>query len=220
MLDKTGAKVPDHEKAYRALREMILFGELKPGQAVTIQGLVLALSMGMTPVREAIRRLTSQGALEFKGNRRVSVPEMSLRQWDEIAKVRLSIEPDLCRQAIGNIDDSMADRLQEIDDMLNASIASGDVRGYLEYNTKFHMELYRMSGADVLMSIVDMLWLRGGPSLRVLLGRWGTANLPDKHAEALAAISARDPEALAQAMAEDIRQGIDQVRLGFSREDR
>ena len=214
-MDKARAKVPDHEKAYRALRDMILFGELKPGQAVTIQGLVLTLGMGMTPVREAIRRLTSQGALVFQGNRRVSVPEMNLRQWDEIALVRLSIEPELSRQAMDNIEEKHLTALREIDQRLNAAIASGDVRGYLEFNTKFHMELYALSGADVLISIVDMLWLRGGPSLRVVLGRFGTANLPDKHAEALSAIEAGDETALALAMREDIRQGIDQVRLGF-----
>lgn len=215
MVGETRVKVPDHEKAYRALRDMILFGELKPGQAVTIQGLVLDLSMGMTPVREAIRRLTSQGALVFKGNRRVVVPEMSLRQWDEIALVRLSLEPEICRQAIDNIDERSLESLRKIDQALNAAIASGDVRGYLEYNTRFHMALYAHSGADVLLSIVEMLWLRGGPSLRVVLGRYGTANLPDKHAEALAAIERGDGAALAQAMTEDIRQGIDQVRLNF-----
>ncbi len=214
-MNKPQAKVPDHEKAYRALRDMILYGELKPGQAVTIQGLVETLSMGMTPVREAIRRLTSQGALVFQGNRRVSVPEMNRRQWDEIALVRLSIEPELCRQAIDNIGEREFSELRQIDGRLNAAIASGDVRGYLEYNTRFHMRLYELSGADVLLAIVEMLWLRGGPSLRVVLGRFGTANLPDKHAEALAAMEAGDGEALARAMADDISQGIEQVRLGF-----
>ncbi len=209
------AKVPAHETAYRALRDMILFGELAPGQAVTIQGLVGTLSMGMTPVREAIRRLTSQGALVFQGNRRVSVPVLGPREWDEIAFARLAVEPELARQAIENMDESHHARLTEIDDRLNRAIAEGDVRGYLESNTRFHQEIYAASGAEVLIAIADMLWLRGGPSLRVVLGRFGTANLPDKHAEALDAIAARDGAALAAAIAADIRQGIDQVRLGF-----
>ena len=97
-------KLPEHEKAYRSLRDRILFGELAPGQAVTIQGLVAEMGMGMTPVREAIRRLTSQGALVFKGNRRVSVPAIGQQEWDEIAFVRLSVEPRLALLAIDNID--------------------------------------------------------------------------------------------------------------------
>ena len=208
-------KLPEHEKAYRSLRDRILFGELASGQAVTIQGLVAEMGMGMTPVREAIRRLTSQGALVFKGNRRVSVPAIGQQEWDEIAFVRLSVEPRLALLAIDNIDKKLIERLTMIDDDLNRAIDRGDVRGYLESNTLFHQELYACSGAEVLISIADILWLRGGPSLRVVLGRYGTANLPDKHAEALQAMRAGDGEALAAAIKADILQGIDQVRLGF-----
>ena len=51
------AKTPIHQHVYERLRKMILFGDLAPGQGVTIQGLTAALDAGMTPVREAIRRL-------------------------------------------------------------------------------------------------------------------------------------------------------------------
>ncbi len=57
ILSDRKAKLPDHQRVYRKLRDMILFGELAPGQPVTIQGLVSTLDVGMTPVREAIRRL-------------------------------------------------------------------------------------------------------------------------------------------------------------------
>jgi DNA-binding GntR family transcriptional regulator len=57
-------KIPSHEVTYAQLRDMVLFGVLEPGQPVTIQGLIADLGAGMTPVREAIRRLTAEGALE------------------------------------------------------------------------------------------------------------------------------------------------------------
>ncbi|MDH5797807.1 MAG: GntR family transcriptional regulator, partial [Paracoccaceae bacterium] len=70
---------------------MILFGDLAPGQAVTIKGLCEDVGAGMTPVREAIRRLTAEGALDFLGNRRVCVPELTLSQLDELAFARCSV---------------------------------------------------------------------------------------------------------------------------------
>ncbi|MDA5095679.1 GntR family transcriptional regulator [Aliiroseovarius sp. KMU-50] len=206
------AKLPDHQIVYRRLREMILFGELAPGQPVTIQGIVAELDVGMTPVREAIRRLTSEGALVFKGNRRVSVPQPDLAQWDEIAFARLCVEPELSRKAVENMTKTDISHLVSLDDQLNAAIARGDVRGYLEFNYRFHAFLYEQAGTDVLLSIANMLWLRAGPSLRVVLGRYGTANLPDKHAEALAALKAGDADGVAQAVRGDIEQGIAQVR--------
>lgn len=210
------AKQPDHQRVYRKLREMILFGELAPGQAVTIQGLVTTLDMGMTPVREAIRRLTSEGALTFQGNRRVSVPQPDLAQWNEIALARLSIEPELARMAAKNMTGQHIDRLQRHDDDLNMAIARGDVRGYLEHNYRFHASLYEGAGAQVLPSITNMLWLRAGPSLRVVLGRQGTANLPDQHAQALAALRVGDADAVAGAIRADIEQGIAHVRASLT----
>ncbi len=211
-MSEQAVKLPDHQKVYRKLREMILFGELAPGQPVTIQGLVSELGVGMTPVREAIRRLTSEGALVFKGNRRVSVPEPDLAQWEEIAFARLCVEPELARKAVENTDKNDLNQLSLFDREVNASIARGDVRGYLENNYRFHAYLYERAATDVLLSIANMLWLRAGPSLRVVLGRYGTANLPDLHAEALDALAAGDAEAVSAAIRGDIEQGIAQVR--------
>jgi DNA-binding GntR family transcriptional regulator len=208
------SKLPDHERAYRGLREMVLYGELAPGQPVTIQGLVDALGLGMTPVREAIRRLTSQGALVFKDNRRVQVPRMSLSEYGELAFARLCVEPELARRSVENMTDDDVSRLAELDRAVDLAIERGDVRGYLENNHQFHARLYALSGAAVLLAISEMLWLRSGPSLRIMLGRHGTANLPDKHQEALAAMRARDAEGVAQAIREDIEQGIAQVQRG------
>ena len=46
---------PEHEAIYLRVREMILLGDMAPGQPVTIHGLAEGLSAGVTPVREAIR---------------------------------------------------------------------------------------------------------------------------------------------------------------------
>ena len=190
---------------------MILYGELAPGQAVTIQGLVKRLEVGMTPVREAIRRLTAEGALEFQGNRRVCVPELTPQLLEELAFARLAIEPRLAELAAMQSSTELVDTLDLLDKSLNASIDRGDVGGYLSSNYKFHMALYEASHAEILVSIARGLWMRMGPSLRVVCGRFGTANLPDKHEEALAALRLGDPEAVSSAIRADIEQGIDQV---------
>ena len=63
-----------------------------------------------------------------------------------------------------------------------------------------------------MAATVDRLWLRFGPSLRVVCGRFGTSNLPDKHRELLEALEQGDVDAAALAMAEDVEQGMRQVR--------
>lgn len=212
-------KLPTHEIVYRRIRDMVLFGELAPGQAVTIQGLVEALGSGITPVREAIRRLTAEGALEFKGNRRVCVPEMTPEHLAELGFARSALEPHLAEMAAARVQASDIDALEAMDARVNAAIHKGDIRAYLEQNYRFHTALYAHSGADILCAMVQGMWLRVGPSLRIVCGRYGTLNLPDKHAEAIAALRAGRSADVAAAIREDIVQGQDQIIAALSEGD-
>jgi DNA-binding GntR family transcriptional regulator len=63
------------------------------------------------------------------------------------------------------------------------------------------------------------MWLRFGPSLRVVATLAGATGLPDRHVEALAAMRAGDAAALARALHNDIAQGVDEVRAALLRKD-
>jgi len=214
--DPATARLPAHELIYRRLRALVLFGDLAPGQAVTIQGLSDRLEAGMTPVREAIRRLIAEGALEFQGNRRVSVPVLTVDHIDELIMARQWLDPCLTIRATTRATADDLAWLTALDAELDRAIAQGDLRGYLEMNYRFHSRLYALAAAPILANVADGLWLRFGPSLRVVCGRMGTHNLPDKHKDMLAAMAAGDAEAAATAIREDVTQGMEQVRQSFA----
>lgn len=211
-MDTSHPNAPAHLSVYHEIRRMILCGDLAPGQTVTIQGLVDRVGAGMTPVREAIRRLTSEGALQFQGNRRVSVPTLTLAQVDELVFARLALEPDLAGWAAAKAKPEDIRELSEIDGDLNAAIARGDIPAYMLHNYSFHMTLYTLAETEIVLPVVRTLWLRSAPSLRVMVGRLGTRNLPDMHRAALDALSAGDPDAVSDAVRADILQGMDSVR--------
>ncbi len=215
-MDAESRKIPNHEVTYARLRDMILYGHLAPGAPVTIQGLIADLGAGMTPVREAIRRLTAEGALLPQGNRRVAVPQLTAALLEQIAFARLTIEPKLAELAASQMTSQLIDRLQAIDNAVDRAIRSGNIPAYLEANHAFHFALYEASEAAVLVDMARSLWLRFGPSLRVVCARYGSSALPDRHSEALAAMRAGDARALSAAIARDIADGVDQVRLAIS----
>ncbi|WP_424831696.1 GntR family transcriptional regulator [Ruegeria sp.] len=202
-------KQPAHEQVYQTLRLQIMYGDLIPGQPVTIQGLTDSLGVGMTPVREAIRRLISDGALVFQGNRRVSVPLLSGDDVQQMIFARKSIESELSRRATANLKSRDIDQLERIDLRLDRTIADGDVGGYLRLNHAFHEMLYSYANAPILNDLADRLWLRFGPSLRVVCGRFGTRSLPDRHKDIIAALRAQDADKAARATAQDIEQGME-----------
>lgn len=210
------ARLPAHELVYRQLREMVLFGELQPGQAVTIQGLTDTLGAGMTPVREALRRLTAEGALVFLGNRRIAVPELDAAAVAELTIARKALEPELARRAASRVTPEAISRLRDTDARLDRAIGRGDVGRYLVENHRFHAEINALAEAPILTEMVERLWLRFGPSLRVVCGQFGTRNLPDRHKDLLAALENGDAEAVALAMEADVIQGMEQILQGLS----
>lgn len=214
-MDLADRKIPTHEVTYGQLRDMVLTGRLAPGQAVTIQGLIQELGAGMTPVREAIRRLTAEGALLLNGNRRVSVPSLTTDLLDEIAFARLTIEPHIAEIASPKLTQDTIEKLAKIDAQIDLAIKANDIRSYLTGNHRFHFTIYETSGATVLVDMAQSLWLRFGPSLCVVSARYLSGGLPDRHSEALDAMRAGDGKALAKAIHSDIAQGTEQVRLAL-----
>jgi DNA-binding GntR family transcriptional regulator len=208
-------KVPAHQHVYEQLRRQILFGDLAPGQAVTIQGLITTLGAGMTPVREALRRLIAEGALVHQGNRRVSVPVLSTDCLKELGFMRQALETELARRAALRMSTETLETLKQIDNALNLAILRGDIGEYLTRNYHFHTTIFDSADAPIMSETVARLWLRFGPSLRVVCGRFGTSNLPDMHADLLDAFEAQDPDAAAKAMAEDVGQGILQFQASL-----
>jgi DNA-binding GntR family transcriptional regulator len=208
-------KIPVHEQVYRRLREKILYGELAPGQAVTIYGLVDELDVGMTPVREAIRRLTAEGALTFQGNRRVCLPEISQQDFTDLIFVRRMIEPKLAVLSAAKATNAIIDEMRAVDDKVNLAITQGNVGDYMKYNHQFHFTLYACAKSDLLYGMVSTLWLRYGPLYRVISGKWGTAQLADCHDETIAALMAGNADAVGKAILEDIEQGFGIVQRLF-----
>lgn len=205
-------KLPEHEAVYQRLRDMILFGEVRPGQALTIMGVKDMIGAGMTPVREAIRRLTAEGALEALGNRRITVPRLTEDRLNEIEFARLLIEPKIVSLIKTPLNLVAMDKLIFFDQNVNQAIETGEIKLYLESNFHFHFYLYSLAEATILSNIVQSLWMQFGPSQRIVSGQYGTANLPDFHDETIAALKAGDTQTAAQAIYDDIKQGMSQVR--------
>lgn len=198
--------LPAHERAYRALRLRILHGELAPGQAVTLRGMAEALGVSVTPVREAVRRLIAERALAMTATGRVLAPALDRDALDALCTARALLEPELAARAMPHADAALLARLQTLDLALEAALRDGQPERYVRTNTAFHAALYAAADAPALLALVESTWLQLNPAMRVLTGRAGTAALADHHAEAMAALAARDEAALRAAIGADVAQ--------------
>jgi DNA-binding GntR family transcriptional regulator len=199
---------PVHDRVYAALRTAIMSGRVVPGRGVTLRGLAAELGTSPMPVREAIRRLAAERALEVRTNRRVYVPNLTRERFEEILTARVLLEPAAAERALTAIDADRLVAIRQADDAVEQALQAGDVEAYMAANRSFHFLIYDALPSPVIRPLIESLWLQFGPFMRTVYGRLGTANLIDHHVRAIAAIEGRDAAALKQAIADDIREGM------------
>jgi len=90
------------DRAYDAIEELIVSGELAPGQGVAESALAERVGLGRTPVREAIQRLARHHLVEIAIGRQLRVAEVDVREQLLIVELQRQIEPLLVRRALRN----------------------------------------------------------------------------------------------------------------------
>jgi DNA-binding GntR family transcriptional regulator len=197
-----------HASIYEELRRRLITGKIVPGIGLSTRGLAAELGVSQMPVRDALSRLAAEGAVEIRSKRKIIVPPMTPERFDDLLHCRMLLEPDAAAQALPQLGATGVRRLAEIDAGMDAALATGNVLAYMEGNFAFHFTIYRAGGASIQTRLIEALWLQFGPFMRVVYGRFGTANLVDQHRVALAAIEAGDVDALRTAIAGDILDGM------------
>ena len=87
------------DRAYYAIRELIVTLELPPGAVVREPELTERLGIGRTPVREALRRLAQERLVEVFPRRGMFVTKVDVRDLARLCEVRVALEPEAARLA-------------------------------------------------------------------------------------------------------------------------
>ena len=175
---------------------------------MTIRSLSELLGVSAMPVREALRRLVSERALTLPDNRRVRVPEMTAAKFDELINARVALETLAAERALPMVDTARLEYLIRIDERPLEEIVAADIEENIKRNYEFHRTLYEALPCQVLMPLIESVWLQLGPFMRLAMSHIGDHYPVDRHNEAVAAIERRDTIALRIAIEADIRDGI------------
>lgn len=146
------------EAAYEALRGAILSGRLQPGQRVTLQGLAGELGMSLTPVREALSQLATQGFVRQESNRGTVIAEYTRGTAEEIYRLRLTLEPLAVELAAMRAVDEDLDAMDEALDEVDAAVAEGRTGDVPALNAAFHRRIYESARSPFLLEFIDRLW--------------------------------------------------------------
>jgi DNA-binding GntR family transcriptional regulator len=192
------------KQVYEELHHSLMVGVFIPGQAVTLRALAGRLGTSPMPIRQAINRLIAEHALEMLPNRSVVVPRMSRQKFSELSMLRQTLEGMAAAEASRHAKPALVKKLKKVNAELLKVVEQRDVLRVLELNQQFHFTIYEASRYQVLVPMIESLWLQAGPFMYFSLSgpsvRWDTS----RHKEAIAAIEAGDAKASRQAVEEDI----------------
>lgn len=146
------------EKAFAALHQAIITGEVAPGERLPIEELADTLEMSPMPIREALRRLDAAGLVEHVPHRGARVRELSIEDLREVYEVRLALEPLAVAHA--------AERFSAADAAAAEAALARHVRAYrggtvhdtFAAHTEFHFAIYEAARSRWLVRLITPLW--------------------------------------------------------------
>ncbi|WP_119271832.1 GntR family transcriptional regulator [Taklimakanibacter deserti] len=202
------------DRVYRRVCDLILDGEIAPGQLVTIQSLADACEVSHMPVREALKRLTAAKALTVVSGRSIGIPRLNRASLNDLRNVRREIEGLAATWATRNITDAELLGIEDVYRKLGLANAKGDVRSFLRANHAFHFAIYRAARSERLITIIEDLWLQISPYFNLLRGS-GNYEVSNTHHQVMVdGLKARNEKQVADAVRADIEDAY-QVLLGL-----
>jgi DNA-binding GntR family transcriptional regulator len=145
------------EKAYSAIRELIVSLELAPGAVIDERELMERLEIGRTPVREALRRLAHERLVEVYPRRGMFVTGVDVRELARLSEVRAVLEPEAARLAATRATDDDRARIAALLDELAAG--SSDDRELMALDERIHRTIYRAAHNDLLEATLEQYYV-------------------------------------------------------------
>lgn len=145
-------------QAYEVIRRAIINAELVPGAVVSQVQLAAQLDISRTPLREALRRLQSEGLLEGDFNRRLRVAPLSVSDLEQVAAMRIVLETLGVQASVSKLEDHKLDEASAaFEEMDRVWSTTGSFEDFRVPHRMFHTILF--SGAGTRMRCqLEELW--------------------------------------------------------------
>lgn len=198
----------------RQVREAILEGRLKPGIRVRQQELARQFGVSRIPVREALRRLESEGLITLVPHSGARVARMDIGECTELYRLREAIEPMALAESTPNL---TTHQLAELRGLVGEiEISTQDRPRWLELDRRFHLESYAAAPMPRLLSMIERFWNQTQQYRRAYLriDREKIEIANAEHRLILAALEDRDGEDAANRLRSHLRR----TRITLSRQ--
>lgn len=188
---------------------MILRGTLSGGEKIDEKGLIARLGVSRTPIREALRTLSSEGYIDLVPRRGAFVSKVSDSDIQEMFEVMSGLEGLCMRLAMPRLTDKDLEKLEALHTALEEQYIRRDHKAYLKINWEFHSYIQKRTDNKLLNEIIDGLRKKITLFRRQQLYQAGRFDQSiQEHRDLMAAIRKKDALTAEKALAHHLlRQG-------------
>jgi DNA-binding GntR family transcriptional regulator len=202
-----------HGEIVTRLRDMIIEGELQPGERIYENQLGEELGVSRTPLREALKFLASEGLVELVPSRGAVVKRFSAKDVEDMLIVIRSLEMLAGRLACVQASDEDIARIRQLHDAMVNHYRQGERLEYYKLNQQIHTGIVALANNAPLAEVHGLLQSRV-KRIRFIghegAERW--AGAVAEHERIIAALEARDAETLAHELDTHLVNGWERVK--------
>lgn len=197
--------------ALEVIRERILSGDVEQGQRFDVRTLASELGMSITPVREALRILQSDGLVSYDEHRTISAMTLSPEDAHELYVLRAMLESFATELAGERWTPDHQVRAVELHHSMVRAVESGDIGAASDANRAWHFAIYQAASTRFIEPMITRLWDQYAWNAIWSVPHRLTDSLHD-HAGILDALDAGDATRAAELMRDHIGGGAEAVR--------
>ena len=223
MLEKRIQPIEDSTKtisniAQERIRAAILEGVLPPGSRIDQNQLARDLNTSLVPVREALKKLESEGFVQIVPRRGAFVTGVSLEDLEDLYRARMIVEGEMGYQAAPHITEDDLRRLHHIYDQMGNALQNEDYDKFTRLNRQFHFVIFDRVGSTYLSRMIAGLWeLAERYRYRSTLLKDRANLIQVEHRAMLDACEKRDSAALRDTIIYHARETLNGIRTFLTR---
>jgi DNA-binding GntR family transcriptional regulator len=142
------------DEASRAIREVILTGELPPGSQLRQADLAQKMRISRTPLREALMKLEQEGLIAVLPRRGFRVVDLKLEEAIELYELREMLDGLAARLAAQRAGNNVLEVLRHLINKMDRSVRQQDAAGWLTHHGAFHEEIFKASRNSRLVGLI------------------------------------------------------------------
>jgi GntR family transcriptional regulator, rspAB operon transcriptional repressor len=198
---KLDRRRPMRDQIYPLIRDLILTGEISPGDAIDEKAIAQQLNISRTPVREAVKKLSDEHLVDVVAQSGTRAARIDAKEIEQAYLIRRALEMESAARAAPHMNDNHAEALNDILVQHERNVEQRNYVKAVAIDDRFHHYIANVAELPRLWHMVEISKAHLDRCRHMLLPRTGQAAATlEQHRAIIRALNTKNPETAREAM--------------------